>query len=361
MFMTLYALVAMPSISLLIAAATLYGLGVQQHKKSAIVVKGEANQYIITLDNRIFLGFGAIRCVFIGQQFAIDTEAAEKQVAVKPFMKPCQLAINFTVKYRGIYQLGLSNLEITDMLGLFSLKRKIPTKFEIVCYPRITEFEHMPLAVHLLSKAPANFAMAQEDYSDYTDVRPYLPSDPIKKVHWKLTAKRNEWIVKNYQTSALNSMTILLDSQSRKLKLESKLKLEDAMMEYAVSALRYCLRHQMPTELLFGRHLKETGRHIGDFDPMYNVMARLQFTDEDSSVNEVLSRYLYDTSRNVNIVIITSLLDMTLYELLLNAVRFGHYIAVMYFDTSFDRPDRKSDDVFEKLQASGLNCVKITA
>ena len=359
MFMTLYALVALPAASLIFAFVTLYSMGITQKTQGTTVVKGEANRYFVRLDNRLHFGFGTMRCLFLDGHFAIKSDASAQQLEIRPFTKLYQLEINFTIKYRGVYQLGLENLEVLDFLGLFRIRRKINTKFEITAYPRITDLEHMQLAMHLLSKAPANLTIAQEDYADYADVRPYEPSDPIKKIHWKLTAKRGEWMVKNYQSSVLNSMAILLDSNKSKLSYESSVKLEDIVMEHAVAVLRYCLRHQMPVDLLFGRSIRETGQHIGDFDAIYNVMANLSFEDEDFSVNDALSGYLNETSRNVNVVILTSVLDMSLYERILNAVRFGHYIAVMYFVTGKLEVDRASGHVFNRLQGSGLNCVKV--
>ena len=358
-FMTLYALIAMPAISALFAVVTLYGIGVSQDTKGAVVVKGEPNTYFINFKNRTKIGFGTMRCVFLGEHFAVETDAENLQVDIQPFMEPVSFPIDFTVKYRGTYQLGLQNLEILDFLGLFKIRRRLSIDFEVIVYPRIMDLEHMQLAIHVLSKAPANLAMAQEDYADYTDVRPYEPSDPIKKIHWKLTAKRGEWIVKNYQSSTLNSMAVLLDANKRMLPYETGVKMEDSMVEHAVAVLRYCLRQQMPVDLLFGRNVRESGRHIGDFNALYNVMATLSFAKDDFTVNDALDGYLNETSRNVNVVILTSLLDMTLYDRILNAVRFGHYIAVMYFIPEKYVSDKASDAIFERLEASGLNCVKI--
>ena len=356
MFMTLYALVAMPIVSLFFAVITLYGMGLNQQTEGTKVVKGEINRYIITLTNRSKIGFGTMRCMFFGDNFAVETAAAKLRLDVRPFMKPVRFPMEFTIKYRGMYLLGLERLEILDFLGLFRLQRKLPTQFEVVAYPRVTDLEHMHLALHMLSKAPANLVINQEDYADYTDVRPYGPSDPIKKVHWKLTAKRGEWIVKNYQSSALNSMVVLLDAQKCGLNFEETVKLEDAMVEYTVAVVRHCLQQQMPVELLFGRDTKEKGRHIGDFDGMYALMAMLSFSDTDFTVNESLDDYLLkEVSQSVNMIVLTSKLDMPLYERILNAVRFGHYIAIIYFEAG----SKESDAIFERLQSSGLQCLKV--
>jgi len=359
MFITLYALIVMPLFSLLFAVITLYGIKITQKTERDTVIKGEENRYFITLNNKIKIGFGTLRCIFLEGHFAVDTTADKVRANIKPFMPAISFPMNFTIKYRGTYKIGLNKLEILDFLGLFRVRRKMSTMFEVVAYPRITDLENMHLAIHMLSKAPANLSILQEDYADFTDVRPYAPSDPVKKIHWKLTAKRGEWIVKNYQTSALNSMAIIVDSTKRTLPHEPLTKLEDNIIESTVAVLIYCLRQQMPVDLLFGYNVREKGRHIGDFNNMYNTIARLDFTSDDFSLYNALTKYLNETSRNVNVVILTSILTMPLYEQVLNAMRFGHYIAVIYFVPENIPSSRDSNDVFERLTSSGISCLKI--
>jgi len=359
MFKALYALTVMPVVSLAFAALTLYGLELTQKTQGGTVIKGEPGRYTITLRNLSHIGFGTAHCLFIDGDFAVETNADDRRLEIRPFMKPTRFDIGFTVNYRGKYQLGLEYLEVEDFLGIFRLRRKVGQRFEIVAYPKITDMEHMELASHLLSKAPANLALANEDYADFTDVRPYEHTDPIKKVHWKLTAKRGEWIVKNYQSSVLNSVAILLDANKRVLPREVSVKLEDSMVERSVGILHYCLRSQMPVDLQFGRSVRHTGRHIGDFEAVYDVIASLDFAEEGFSVNQALDGYLNESSRNINAVILTSELDMQLHDQILNAIRFGHYIAVMYFVPENWTSDKESDRIFDRLKASGINSIKI--
>jgi uncharacterized protein (DUF58 family) len=224
------------------------------------------------------------------------------------------------------------------------------------------DLEYFPLAINLLSKATSNYEIQQEDYADITDVRPYEPSDPLKKVHWKLTAKRGEWIVKNFQSSALNSMALLIDADKRPLPHEECVKLEDQIMEYTVSLMRYCLRSMMPLEILFGRFIRESGRHIGDFESLYSITAKLTFEKQQSAspLLAALDIYLNESSRNVNAVLLTSVLDKPLFEGVLSAVRFGHFIAVIYFVPEDERYINKaSEDIFKNLQESGVACVRV--
>ena len=364
MFMAMYALAVMPVVSLVLAVITLFGLKVRQKAEGATVVKGQESQYSITLDNRIPFGLGSIRCIFQKDHFAVETDASAWQFEIYPFMKPCRLDINFTAKYRGTYQLGLHKLEVADFLRLFRLRRKMSAKFEIVAYPRITDTERIQPAVHLLSKAPSNLTAAQEDYADYTDVRPYGPSDPLKKVHWKLTAKKGEWIVKNYQPSVLNSMTVLLDSNKPRVPYKEAVILEDTMIEHTVGLLRSCLNRQIPVDLHFGRNVKETCRHIGAFGQIYSTIANLKFecnegqgNKQNHAINDALTEYLSNVSHNANIIILASQIDLMLYEQIQNATRSGHYIAVMYFRNL--KEDESSKMFYERLKASGLECVKI--
>ncbi|MCL1999348.1 MAG: DUF58 domain-containing protein [Turicibacter sp.] len=369
-FLTVYAFAIMFVTSFLLAVATLYGMRVHQFSDryneqnfvaKAVIIKGEPSSYYIRLNNRAKIGLGTMRFTFLEADFAVKTPTTRLRLDVRPFMKPMLFPMEYTVMYRGTYQIGLESIEVIDFLGLFRLKRKLNTRFEVIAYPKVTEPEEMRLAMHMLSKAPAQLAMAQEDYADFTDVRPYQPADPMKKIHWKLTAKRNEWIVKNYQSTVLNSITVLLDAHRRNLSHELLIKLEDLMAEYAVAITRYCLRNQMPVDFIFGAKSREKGKHIGDFEALYSFIAHLEFSDKDVSAKDALNHYLNENMRSVNVVLLTSILDSAIYERIIEASRFGHYIAVVYFVPKDHKTSTQlnSDEIFEHLQGSGINCVKM--
>jgi uncharacterized protein (DUF58 family) len=362
LYTALYVMLLLPAASLLTAVCTLWGISVEQAPAMTTVVKNERGGYSVTLRNAVRVGLGMVNYYFASDDFAVESDACALGIPIRPFMKPLTADVGFTIRYRGIYRLGLYSMGVTDFLGLFSLRRALSSRVEVIVYPRVRELTHFPLAAHLLSKAQANLNTRQEDYTDIADTRPYQPADPIKKIHWKLTAKRGEWIVKNYQIASQSGMAVLVDSTRHPLPYEESVKLEDRVVEYAVAVLRYCLRRQMPTELFFGRSEREYGRHIGDFEALYGMAARLEFRDPPQSFPclAALNDYLNEAVDNVNVVILTASLNKALYERIINAAHFGHFVAVMYFVPERGPLYKESDDIYAMMSDDGIPCARFT-
>ena len=83
-----------------------------------------------------------------------------------------------------------------DLLGLFPIPLRKPAPAEVLSLPRQVELEVPP---GLLSGRSEGAALRPrpgggpgEDY----DLRGYRPGDPLRSVHWKLSSKRDELVVK---------------------------------------------------------------------------------------------------------------------------------------------------------------------
>ena len=105
----------------------------------------------------------------------------------------------FSSEQAGTVQLSLNWIRIYDFLGIFS--RKIPCSQQALIRI-LPQFDLMPLEI---SKKTRDFQAESEIYSserrgddpsELYQVRPYRPMDSIKDIHWKLSAKEEELIIK---------------------------------------------------------------------------------------------------------------------------------------------------------------------
>jgi uncharacterized protein (DUF58 family) len=296
-----------------------------------------------------------IECRFVESHFAVETGRALESLFARPFMRETH-KIPFTIKYRGEYTLGLNALYVRDLTGLFTLKRKIPGKVRLSVMPRVSDLTYFPLAANLLSQAHSNFEMREEDYAVISDIRSYLPSDSIKRVHWKLTAKRLEWLVKIFQSNALNQITIIMDTTRLVFTPELTMAMEDAMIEFTLGLVQYCLRHAMPVEFITGDYIKKEGRNQSDFDGIYHMLAGIHFiSDSDAAV--LLDKCLNESSSYINSAVLSARLDMPLYERLTSANHIGNFISLVYFAPP--RPDREAENIYHMLIESGVACYRV--
>ncbi len=94
----------------------------------------------------------------------------------------------------GCYELTLNDAFHYDLLGMFRfhLDNAHPNKVSV--YPEPLEMEHMPDFTYFektgFSPKPGG------GYAEVHEARPYREGDPLNSIHWKLSAKHDELIVR---------------------------------------------------------------------------------------------------------------------------------------------------------------------
>lgn len=58
---------------------------------------------------------------------------------------------------------------------------------------------------------------AMEDPSSPNDFRAYQQGDPLKRIHWKMSARKRELIVKQFEEPALPDALVMLDTSPPQL------------------------------------------------------------------------------------------------------------------------------------------------
>lgn len=364
LYITVSVLFILPLISLLLTYVALRRLWVKQNVSSTIV-KNYRETLVVRIHNDSILPFTNVECVFFSNEHAIRTINETGDIGEHEFkltLRPLATAmyeIPFYTRYRGLYNIGVERVNVTDFMGLFCLSHTHDKHAEIISLPRILDFSNVPLALDVIAEASSRFDIKDEDYSTISDIRAYLPTDSIKRVHWKLTAKRNEWLVKIFQANAINSMSIVLDCKRTLAPSNEMYALEDLIVEYSLGLARHCLKKGMPVDFIATDGSKARAHSITGFDSMYKLCGRLMFENEPAlDPVSVLTHVLNDSSSYVNAVICTSSLTVELYERFVHAINKGNYAAIMYFPTN--EPNTECERIFNLMEEGGQPCFRIT-
>lgn len=103
--------------------------------------------------------------------------------------------IPLTQRHCGMSELSVWRVQVWDALGLFVLPRPCPPPVEVLICPGDTDadpfqgWEELPSFAQPLQPAMGGWG---EDY----DLRAYRPGDPMRSVHWKLSSKLDELVVR---------------------------------------------------------------------------------------------------------------------------------------------------------------------
>ena len=113
---------------------------------------------------------------------------------------------------RGIYSLGPMSVTIADPFGWFRVTRAMGETRQIKVYPTFQRFGPTERTGDSQSFASRHIARAGlGESTEFFSVREYRLGDPLRRVHWPLTAHRGFPVVREYTRTARGDLCIFLD------------------------------------------------------------------------------------------------------------------------------------------------------
>ena len=137
--------------------------------------------------------------------------AGRRQFALHPgFLAPRQAHFDLRFKHVGLWRGGATRLDFSDIFGLFVLKKKGKDPLpEMLVLPRGFEVSALPMAHLDDGRALPN--RAGEAVTSPEDTRAYRLGAPFKRIHWKLSSRHQELVVRRFEVPAPPDTLILMD------------------------------------------------------------------------------------------------------------------------------------------------------
>lgn len=244
--LALLVLVSIPVILLAVLLLTAPFITVTLPEQEINVNKKEDFTIPIRLENRSCfpLACGKIRLSYsnhagikkIRKEIEVFTETRGEQ----------EIHCNMEAEYCGNIVMTCESIRIYDYFRLFSIKRKIRQSMMVSVLPDLKE-----LSVPLPPQAGGELwdgdtfskSKSGDDPSEVFDIREYRLGDKLHRIHWKLSAKKDEYMVKEFSQPITPGAVILLDLffDGPKRVLTSYL---DSILEKAVSISFTLMLHE---------------------------------------------------------------------------------------------------------------------
>lgn len=115
-------------------------------------------------------------------------------------------------QYCGMVRVEISRMEYLDPMGLLKIQVPVESSGECAVLPNKGEETSKRRAGYRTGISEAEETLSKgHDFSEVTDMREYRPGDQIKDIHWKLSAKKQELMVKERASVAQSQVILLLD------------------------------------------------------------------------------------------------------------------------------------------------------
>ena len=152
----------------------------------------------------------------------------------------------------GMYSVGLEQVEIYDFFGVFRCKVPLSGCATAFVTPKIRPMDEIHLSDDILAEADTDTRITVVGGTDYTGVREYAIGDPMKQIHWKLSAHSREYVTKIQESSRQQEFVVILDFAAAVCDdKEQLMDINDCLIETALSLLEDISRHDAGFALLY--------------------------------------------------------------------------------------------------------------
>jgi len=128
------------------------------------------------------------------------------------------LTVKFAYNHYGMLSLELAKVKIFDMLRIIRVRVKgnkggVLRNTRLVVFPGYIPLESAIKDYSDLGLESENYSKSKkgDDPSEIFNIREYSEGDKISRIHWKLSAKQSELIVKDYSLPITNAVLLVPD------------------------------------------------------------------------------------------------------------------------------------------------------
>lgn len=360
--MLLYGILLLPVVSFAYMFLVYFQVKYWQELDKKFITKGEQIKFKFSINNESLFFFPFIKVRLYNMNSLWEKNFEEKSFMINPMSKK-SYAATFDCKYTGYYEFGINSIYIGDLLGLFCIKHQVFDPKCITVYPRILPLKKFAIINSNIGDTDKIGKSDHEDHTMISDTRSYIPGDSMKRIHWKLTAKKGEFLVKNYDSSLQTVVNILVDLTKNNYSHEENASLKDTVIESAIAVAHFCLENFIPVQLIYFNEKVSTyyAKNMFDFDKIYNVLFQMKF-DQEVSFAKVVKLAQEVTIDNIDIVLITANLNEELYNQICHQVISGNSVIVIYVHTPTNKKQEELDgleSIFKLLSEINVVCYRL--
>jgi uncharacterized protein (DUF58 family) len=211
-FVLLAGIVVAIVLGLLWPALSVLGIRGQLRFDQERVREGQRVGVNLTLRNAWPLGIWGLRVCGGFDRFSGQEGACIASLAVAPGWRSTEFRWELTAVCRGEYPVGPVRLKTGFPFGLWEAGRRLQAAQRLRVWPRTFPLFLLPEAM-ANDRTKEGLTPIQQvgTQGDVLGVRPYRQGDPLRRVHWKQSARHDRLIVCEQQAMACPRVQIVLD------------------------------------------------------------------------------------------------------------------------------------------------------
>lgn len=290
-----FAVLFLPLLSLIYLLMVFWRFKIYQKLEGRNVVAGQAVPYYFVLQNEDRFSFASVSVKMYSDFSYVEDVPEGDEYELLP-EEHFRYDTYLICKYRGIYEVGIREVEIKDFLGFGKLKYHPVGNFEAIVRPKIVKKSTLKCLEDMESPILLETRSGQKEYD--MSVRKYKEGDSVRRIHWKASARMQELMTREVTGEEKQGIALVMDTKRFTDAPEAYLPLENKELE-ALLAVGYCLTERFVSYdacyLDENRQLVKEGiRNFPEFDAFYEHVCKIEFSEE-ATLSQLLEKLKSET------------------------------------------------------------------
>jgi hypothetical protein len=363
MLFLLYSLLLLPFLSLIHLILAIVGIKYFQYFSTDHPVKGESIHYRIILANESLFSISDISSKFTKIHPFMHRMIPDFRLSLKR-KETREFTYEITCSYRGIYNVGLDTLFISDMLDFITIAIPVWHRTFYV-YPRILSLHHFSFGIESLLGKGTDAALAGiPDHTLIKGTHEYKAGLPLRHIYWKKYAATGLPVLKEYDTSATPEVALYLDlfNEDAEVFTINSLEREDVSIEILTALVHYYLNANVrltvrcPSNPIFSFK----GNLIEHFEDFYRQTINLFSGPNQNPYSLFRIDMKHGELESKSIIFITHRISADLFNFLEESINTDLQVMVIFNHTASDEDmQRQYGRFFNTLRDRGARIVEV--
>lgn len=213
LFLALF-LIALPILDVLIVNYSVKKINIAPFIKKSVIRKGEYIPVEVKIENK-----GLLPVVLLELKFKCinNYQCVEKELEFTlPVLKFGKQDYSFSIKsdHCGDVEIELVSIKFTDYFELYYKNKNINARIKLYVLPQIGPIDSITISKkNIVDIDGEKYSEVKpgDDPSQVFDFREYHPGDRLHSIHWKLSARRGNYMVKEYSLPLNGNYSVIMD------------------------------------------------------------------------------------------------------------------------------------------------------
>lgn len=287
---------------------------------------------------------------------------------------------NTLLDKRGIYLLGPTRVITGDPFGLFCRDILFPGNERLLVLPFYEPINYFPYPTGYLPGGKALKEKSLELTPYASGVREYQPGDPLRRIDWKASARKDRLMVKEFDQDPQSNICLFVDASEEsnpEINFETSPKTEFSFLErkkytlpknpfeyaisYAATLSEYYVRTGKAVGMISeGQGLYKLTPDLGErqLDKLFEALAFIKNQGQLSFV-ELIESQISSIQKGSTIVLISSSSNLQIIEIM-QAIKAKNYQPVFIgVDQASFGLDKSNGELIEQLKIMGIDAIQM--